>query len=100
SNELLFLKVVGSPVADIPFDISIKSSQYTVGITINTYTLPYKEYFDNFLNVNTWAYLDYPIFKNREERVVQDLIDHHNNVSVVRSGFIPRIGDFDFNRLV
>src|SRR5690606_14691660 len=51
------------------------------------------------LNANVWAYLDYPLLKNRAPAAIKDLENHHINTTVVRAKYIPNLNSKDFTRL-
>ncbi|MEC3880166.1 hypothetical protein [Parapedobacter sp. 10938] len=51
---------------------------------------------NELLNANVWAYLDYPLLKNRAPAAIKDLENHHINTTVVRAKYIPNLNSKDF----
>ena len=52
------------------------------------------------LSATNWAYLNYPMLKDRQEEAAKDLELHHINTVVVPAAFIPRPGSKNFTKLL
>ncbi|MFB5944270.1 hypothetical protein [Albibacterium profundi] len=77
---LLAIKNITPSSSESHLRFSIEGT-YLNTINFNSNVLPIA--LRNRLNLNTWAYFNYPFAKGIENKVYEDLIDHGNNIFVV-----------------
>lgn len=100
-SEMFLFKMTGMKNGIAKSIISIQSGNQSVTVNISTSVLNVPAYngMDD-LNANVWAYLNYPMVKDRQGEAAKDLDMHHINSIVVPPAFIPIPGNLDFSKLI
>ena len=95
-TKVFFFKIESEVQGESNSILQIKHKKEVFDITIHA------EYFENnyakadYLNANNWAYLTYPMLKDRKNEAARDLEEHHINTVVIPPSVIPKMKNGDF----
>ena len=100
-SEMFLFKITGIKNGIAKSIISIQSGNASTNVNISTSVLNVSAYNNmDCLNANVWAYLSYPMLRDRQAEAANDLELHHINSIVVPPAFIPVPGNLDFSKLI
>lgn len=82
-SKILFFQIQALNKGDYVQNLTFTSVDMDLSTKIRIKTRFFANSFPKVLNVNTWAYFNYPFVIGKEKEVHKDLLNHYNNVFVI-----------------
>lgn len=96
ASQLFVFKISGKKSGSSNFDIIIQSESKKVFLKVKTKIIDLAASDNDFVNANVWAYLNYPMLKDRNAEAAKDLETHHINSIVIPPSIIQTIKGNDY----
>ena len=101
-SRMLFVSAKGKSVGKWQSNLKIACGDTVTSLTVVSQVLNVSMPKESTLNVTNWGYLDFKPIRNCKSDAVIDMFDHHTNVVVVPTWYIPFADSataFDFIKL-
>lgn len=99
-SEMFLFKITGINTGSAKSIITIRTENDVMKVNIETQVRNlFLQKNANHLNANVWAYLNYPMLKDRQVEVVKNLELHHINTIVIPPGITPGMEITDYSTL-
>lgn len=83
-------------IDDPEVDIEFRGGHYKISISLRVLN---QNWLTGSLNVNTWAYLNEPMLKNRQAAAILDLGSHYVNTISIPRVLVPVVGEPGFDNI-
>lgn len=94
-SEMFIFKITGKNEGAAKSTIAVRSANKEINMNIDAQVENLFIEETDRINANVWAYLSYPMLKDRQLEAAKDLETHHINTIVIPPGVIPKMGISD-----
>ena len=100
NSRMIICKVKGTSEGVIQPVILIDGKEKTVAVPTKIQVVVLNGFETDFkLNAQVWAYLNFPMLKDRKDQASIDLSNHHINVLMIPASILPKVGETDTKEL-